>query len=46
MKIVSLLNKRNPSKVNAPKLKKGLEEVTKTYQNEQVEYIQGQINKS
>ena len=45
MKKASLLNKRNPTNVNAEKLKKVQREVTDTYQKEQLEYIQGQINK-
>ena len=44
MKKASLDNKRNLANANMQKLKKSPIEVTKTYQNEQPEYIQGQIN--
>ena len=44
MKIASLLNKRNPTNASTPKLKKSPER-TNTYQKEQQEYIQGQMNK-
>ena len=45
MKTVSLCNKRNPTNVNAQKLKKGQKELINAYQKEQIEYIQEQINK-
>ena len=44
MKKASLLNKRNPKKVNTQKHKKVLRELTKIYQREQVERIQCRIN--
>ena len=45
MKIASLLNKRNPTNAKTQKLKKANRELTNTYQKEQKEYIQSQINK-
>ena len=44
MKTASLLNKKSTN-ANAQKLKKALRELTKTYQKEQLEYIQCNINK-
>ena len=44
MKIVSSLKKRNPTNINAQKLKKAQSELINTYQKEQ-QHIQGQINK-
>ena len=45
MKTASLRNKRNPTNVNAKKLKKAKRELINAYQKEQIEYIQEQINK-
>ena len=45
VKKVSLRNERNPTNANVQKLKKPQRELTNTYQKEQNEYIQGQINK-
>ena len=45
MKTVSLCNKRNPTNANTQKLKKAQREIINAYQKEQIEYIQGQINK-
>ena len=44
VKTASSCNKRNPTNANAQKLKKVQKELFKTYQKEQIEYIQGQIN--
>ena len=44
MKTTSLCNKRNPTNVNAKKLKAQIELVN-AYQKEQIEYNQGHINK-
>ena len=44
MKTASLCNKRNPTNANAQKLKTQ-RELINAYQKEQIEYIQGQINK-
>ena len=41
----SLHNKRNPTDANRQKLKKSYKELTITYQKEQLQYIQGHINK-
>ena len=38
-------NKKNLTNVNGQKLKKAQNELINTYQKEQIEYIQGQINK-
>ena len=45
MKIASLRNRRNPTNINAQKLKKSQNELTNVYLKEQTEYIQNQINK-
>ena len=44
MKTASLCNKRNLTNAKAQKLK-AQSELINTYQKEQIEYIQGQINK-
>ncbi len=40
-----LCNKKDPTDANAQKLKKTQRELINAYQKEQIEYIQGQINK-
>ena len=45
MKTASLSNKRNPTNANTQKLKKADRELTDAYQIEEIEFIQGQINK-
>ena len=45
VKTASLCNKRNPTNANAQKFKKAQRELINTYQKEQIEYIQSQINK-
>ena len=45
MKTASLCNKRNPTNCNAQKLKKAQRKLINAYQQEQIAYIQGQINK-
>ena len=45
MKIASLRNRRNPTHINTPKLKKAQNKLTNIYLKEQTEYIQNQINK-
>ena len=45
MKTTSLCNWRNPTNINAQKLKKAQNELTNAYLKEQTEYIQNQINK-
>ena len=45
IKTASLCNWRNPTNINAPKLKKAQKELTNVYLQEQIEYIQNQINK-
>ena len=42
---IVLCNKRNPTDANGQKLKKAQNELIDAYQKEQLEYIQGQINK-
>ena len=44
VKTVSLCNRKNPTNINAQKLKKAQNELTNVYLNEQIEYIQNQIN--
>ena len=44
-KIVSLCNISNPTNANAQKLKKTQNELIYACQKEQIQYIQGQINK-
>ena len=45
MKTVSQCNRRNPTNINAQKLKKAQNELTNVYIKEQREYIQNQINR-
>ena len=45
MKTASSYNKMNPTNSNAQKLKKTQNELGNAYQKEQIENIQGQINK-
>ena len=45
MKTASLCDKRNPTNANTLKFKKAQRELSNIYQKEQLEYIQGQINK-
>ena len=45
MKTTSLCNRRNPTNVNAQKLKKAQSELANEYLKEQTEYIQEQIDK-
>ena len=45
VKTTFLCNKRNPTNVKAQKLKKAQSELINAYQKEQIECIQGQINK-
>ena len=45
MKTAALCNKRNLINVDAQKLKKAQSELINAYQKEQIEYVQGQINK-
>ena len=45
MKIASKRNRRNPTNINALKLKKTQNELANIYLKEQTEYIQNQINK-
>ena len=45
MKTTSKFNRRNPTNINALKLKKAQNELVNVYLKEQTEYIQNQINK-
>ena len=45
VKTASQCNKRNPTNINAQKLKKAQNELTNIYLKEQTEYIQNKINK-
>ena len=45
VKTTSLFNRRNPTNINAYKLKKAQNELSNIYLKEQTEYIQNQINK-
>ena len=45
MKMASLYNKRNPTNANAQELKKAQNGLMNAYHKEQIEYMQGQINK-
>ena len=45
MKTAFLFIKRDPTHLNAQKLKKSQRELINTYQKEQIKCIQGQINK-
>ena len=45
VKTASKCNKRNPTNINALKLKKAQNELANIYLKEQTEYIQNQINK-
>ena len=45
VKIASKCNRRNPTNINAQKLKKGQKELANIYRKEQTDCIQNQINK-
>ena len=45
MKTASICNRRNPTNINALKLKKAQNELANVYLKEQTEYIQNQVNK-
>ena len=44
-KLASLYNKKYPTYANTQKFKKAQRELLNAYQKEQIEYIQGQVNK-